>query len=187
MVLIARDYDLTNEWIGYPFEHTVKVEDLESNIELPKSDSKTGNEIIMEFLLWIVGIGLVLWLFEAARDSTYKEMVEDMQQTDEEVASRKAEIENQARLEKEEALSKARYALIDDPRHGTVTWAGRGRKPKWLVDYLAEGGSLSELEYPKKRVINSESFIIRVNEKLEEGNAPQGNFADCQRDKRCAG
>ena len=132
----------------------------------------------MEFLLWIVGIGLVLWLFEAARDSTYKEMVEDMQQTDEEVASRKAEIENQARLEKEEALSKARYALIDDPRHGTVTWAGRGRKPKWLVDYLAEGGSLSELEYPKKRVINSESFIIRVNEKLEEGNGPQGNFAD---------
>ena len=35
VVLIARDYDLTNEWIGYPFEHTIKVEDLESNIEIP--------------------------------------------------------------------------------------------------------------------------------------------------------
>ena len=32
------DYDLTNEWIGYPFEHTIKVEDLESNIELPNID-----------------------------------------------------------------------------------------------------------------------------------------------------
>ena len=38
MVLIARDYDLTNEWIGYPFEHTIKVEDLESNIEIPTTD-----------------------------------------------------------------------------------------------------------------------------------------------------
>lgn len=36
--LIARDYDLTNEWIGYPFEHTIKVEDLESNIEIPTTD-----------------------------------------------------------------------------------------------------------------------------------------------------
>ena len=38
VVLIARDYDLTNEWIGYPFEHTIKVEDLESNIEIPTID-----------------------------------------------------------------------------------------------------------------------------------------------------
>ena len=38
VVLVARDYDLTNEWIGYPFEHTIKVEDLESNIELPNID-----------------------------------------------------------------------------------------------------------------------------------------------------
>jgi len=38
IALVVRDYDLTNEWVGYPFEHTVKVEDLKSNIEIPTTD-----------------------------------------------------------------------------------------------------------------------------------------------------
>ena len=38
IALVVRDYDLTNEWVGYPFEHTITVEDLESNIEIPATD-----------------------------------------------------------------------------------------------------------------------------------------------------
>jgi serine protease Do len=38
VALIVRDYDMTNEWVAYPFEHTIKVVDLESNIEIPKTD-----------------------------------------------------------------------------------------------------------------------------------------------------
>ena len=38
VALVVRDYDLTNEWVGYPFEHTIKIEDLESNIEIPATD-----------------------------------------------------------------------------------------------------------------------------------------------------
>jgi len=38
VALVVRDYDLTNEWVGYPFEHTIRVEDLDSNIEIPAMD-----------------------------------------------------------------------------------------------------------------------------------------------------
>ena len=38
IALIVRDYDMTNEWVAYPFEHTIKVEDLESNIQIPTTD-----------------------------------------------------------------------------------------------------------------------------------------------------
>jgi DNA-binding protein H-NS len=37
--------------------------------------------------------------------------------------------------------SPARYR---DPNDAGNTWAGRGRKPKWLVDALARGRSLDE-------------------------------------------
>ena len=39
IALVVRDYDLTNEWVGYPFEHTITVEDLESNIQIPATHS----------------------------------------------------------------------------------------------------------------------------------------------------
>ena len=35
----------------------------------------------------------------------------------------------------------ARYA---DPNNSDNTWAGRGRKPKWLVEQLANGKSLED-------------------------------------------
>ena len=136
----------------------------------------------METIIWIVGIIIVLWFLSYGWDSSYLDMkdrvdreADEQARIYEEERQKEAEEDRQARIR--EALTKAKYALIDHPRYGTVTWVGRGRKPKWLVDYLSDGGSLSELEYPKRRVIDSESFTIRVNEKLEEGNAPQGNFA----------
>ena len=30
-------------------------------------------------------------------------------------------------------------------RHGDLTWTGRGRQPKFIVDYINNGGSLDEL------------------------------------------
>jgi len=33
-----------------------------------------------------------------------------------------------------------------DPADPTVTWTGRGRKPKWVEAYLAEGKSLDDLK-----------------------------------------
>lgn len=35
-----------------------------------------------------------------------------------------------------------KYANPDDP---TVTWTGRGRKPRWITEYLAKGKSLEDL------------------------------------------
>ncbi|MBV7408011.1 H-NS family nucleoid-associated regulatory protein [Maritimibacter sp. DP1N21-5] len=31
------------------------------------------------------------------------------------------------------------------PENGDVTWTGRGRQPKWVVEYLANGGSLDDI------------------------------------------
>lgn len=33
-----------------------------------------------------------------------------------------------------------------DPADPTITWSGRGRKPKWVEAYLAEGKSLDDLK-----------------------------------------
>lgn len=33
-----------------------------------------------------------------------------------------------------------------DPTDPTITWSGRGRKPKWVEAYLAEGKSLDDLK-----------------------------------------
>lgn len=31
------------------------------------------------------------------------------------------------------------------PENGQIGWTGRGRKPKWVVDFLANGGALEQL------------------------------------------
>lgn len=31
------------------------------------------------------------------------------------------------------------------PSDATLAWTGRGRQPKWVVDFLASGGSLTQL------------------------------------------
>lgn len=135
----------------------------------------------MEIFLWILGIGIVLWFLHTGWDSSYNDMTDRInREADEQSRIREEEIQREAEIARQaqitEALSKAKYALIDDPRLGTVTWVGRGRKPKWLVDYLAEGGDLSDLEYPPKRVIKTEEFVITVNENLELSSGPHGNF-----------
>ena len=34
-------------------------------------------------------------------------------------------------------------------RQGVLVWTGKGRKPQWIVDFLAQGGSLDELKIQK--------------------------------------
>lgn len=36
----------------------------------------------------------------------------------------------------------AKYADKQDP---SKTWTGRGRKPQWVLDFLAQGGNLADL------------------------------------------
>jgi len=53
-------------------------------------------------------------------------------------------------LSDEKGKSKGKSAKIApkyaDPADPTVTWSGRGRKPKWVEAYLAEGKSLDDLK-----------------------------------------
>ena len=53
--------------------------------------------------------------------------------------------------EKEAALKNAKYVYRGDPNYGVLTWSGKGRRPRWVDDYLANGGDLSEIEYPPKK------------------------------------
>ena len=34
-------------------------------------------------------------------------------------------------------------------RQGVLVWTGKGRKPQWIIDFLAKGGSLDELRIQK--------------------------------------
>lgn len=38
--------------------------------------------------------------------------------------------------------ARAKYA---HPENATVTWTGRGRKPKWVVEFLATGRTIDDL------------------------------------------
>lgn len=75
--------------------------------------------------------------------------------------------EEMAKVRKEvEALLQARGFSMDDlvgestkdskdkkpvaikyrhPQDASLSWTGRGRQPRWVVDYLANGGSLEQL------------------------------------------
>lgn len=105
----------------------------------------------MTIAIGIIVVLSIAWFFLRSRDSSYENMADDVNQ--------EAEAQSQAYLKRErqkevqaneakqkEALKKAKYALIDDPKYGTVTWSGRGRKPKLLVQYLEDGGSLDDLK-----------------------------------------
>lgn len=105
--------------------------------------------------MWIAITLLVLlvggWLFLRTGDSSYQEMADDVNaeaeaQTAAYLERQRAEEEVAKKAKEQEALSKAKYALIDHPKYGTVLWSGRGRKPKLLLQYLEEGGSLEELK-----------------------------------------
>ena len=109
----------------------------------------------METLLWILGIIFVLYFLNSGWDSAYNDMVERTSgETEVEREMREAREQREREAEQaklQEALSRAKYALIDHPKYGTVTWAGRGRKPKWLLDYLDEGGMLEDIKYPRNQ------------------------------------
>jgi DNA-binding protein H-NS len=53
-------------------------------------------------------------------------------------------------LSDEKGKSKTKSAKVApkyaDPADPTITWSGRGRKPKWVEAYLAEGKSLDDLK-----------------------------------------
>jgi len=34
-------------------------------------------------------------------------------------------------------------------RQGILVWTGKGRKPQWVIDFLAQGGTLDELKIQK--------------------------------------
>lgn len=101
-----------------------------------------------------IGVGVALfiaWFFLRSGDSSYESMADQI--------NKEAEAQTEANLERdrqreaeakaakhEAAMKKAKYALLNHPKYGTVTWSGRGRKPKLLVEYLEDGGSLEELK-----------------------------------------
>lgn len=48
--------------------------------------------------------------------------------------------------EEKEALKNAKYVYRGDPTYGVLTWSGKGRRPRWVDDYLANGGTLEDIE-----------------------------------------
>ncbi|OUU45967.1 MAG: hypothetical protein CBC12_12260 [Candidatus Puniceispirillum sp. TMED52] len=46
---------------------------------------------------------------------------------------------------KDTAIPNERSYESDDPIYGTLTWSGKGRRPKWVDDYVNRGGSLDDL------------------------------------------
>ena len=51
------------------------------------------------------------------------------------------ELLDDTKSKKKKAPVEAKYA---DPAHPDNTWSGRGRKPKWLVEALANGASIED-------------------------------------------
>ena len=54
--------------------------------------------------------------------------------------------EDLGEYEEKEALENAKYVYRGNPNYGVLTWSGKGRRPRWVDDYLAIGGSLEEIE-----------------------------------------
>ena len=109
----------------------------------------------MEIVIGLIVVVLVAWFFLRSGDSSYQDMADDVNaeaeaQTAAYIERQRVEEQEGKKAKEQEALSKAKYALIDHPKYGTVTWSGRGRKPKLLVQYLEEGGSLEELKIERE-------------------------------------
>ena len=105
----------------------------------------------MEIVIGLIVVVIVGWFFLRSGDSSYQDMADDVNaeaeaQTTAYLERQRAEEQEAKKAKEQEALSKAKYALIDHPKYGTVTWSGRGRKPKLLVQYLEDGGSLDDLK-----------------------------------------
>ena len=105
----------------------------------------------MEIVIGLIVVVIVGWFFLRSGDSSYQDMADDVNaeaeaQTTAYLERQRAEEQEAKKAKEQEALSKAKYALIDHPKYGTVTWSGRGRKPRWLLEYLESGGSLDEVQ-----------------------------------------
>jgi len=46
---------------------------------------------------------------------------------------------------KEAKVKATGIAKYRNPADSTATWTGRGRKPQWVVDFLANGGTLDQI------------------------------------------
>jgi DNA-binding protein H-NS len=47
--------------------------------------------------------------------------------------------------EKTKRAGKPVAAKYRHPENGALTWSGRGRQPKWVVEFLASGGKIETL------------------------------------------
>ena len=87
-------------------------------------------------------------------DFTYEQLLGAKTHIDNLIEERREEVRQQFRNETMEKATKlgldivevlcaieARYRDPDNPKN---TWGGKGRKPKWLLDYLEQGHDLSE-------------------------------------------
>ena len=83
-----------------------------------------------------------------------------------EISRREKEEKNRIRKELEELAAKSGYSLNEllgeaeeklakpkkpvaikyrHPQDASLTWTARGRQPKWIVEFLAAGGTLEQL------------------------------------------
>lgn len=79
------------------------------------------------------------------RNSFVKELTSELLLRAESVGISKDEIIAEltgARVSKRGVAGEAKYKSLTD---SDKTWTGRGRKPQWVVDFLAEGGNLEDL------------------------------------------
>jgi len=58
-----------------------------------------------------------------------------------------AELVERKKERKARAPVSAKYR---NPENSSVTWTGRGRQPHWVSGFVANGGTLAELEIEKK-------------------------------------
>lgn len=85
--------------------------------------------------------------------------------------------EDLEKYKEKEALKNAKYVYRGDPTTGVLTWSGKGRRPRWFDDYLADGGIREEIENLPYEVINTEEFVIKVRKSLDLSGGPQGSFS----------
>ncbi len=53
-----------------------------------------------------------------------------------------SEVATEGKVRKQRAPVEMKYRSKDDPN---LMWSGRGRKPLWVQDYIAQGGNLEDL------------------------------------------
>jgi DNA-binding protein H-NS len=104
----------------------------------------------MGITLGILAVLVVVWFVLRNGDSSYESMADEIHkeaeaQTDASLQRRRKKEVKPKTAKQQEAMTKAKFALVDHPNYGSVTWSGLGRKPKLIAQYLEDGGSLEDL------------------------------------------